>query len=149
MRSLAGVASLGLVAAVCSVTLALLGPRSAPDQADWASHGLARLDVGALACDPDLPDGPSPEALKARLRTVTPTFMPCFTERDATADGTLHLSMTIDCTGTLADITVIEDGDWSPDVVQCTRDALGLARFPAHGRSNGYTFDFPVRYSAP
>jgi len=147
MRTVTQVAGIGLATAVGSVTIALLQAPAVPDQPDWAATGLAQLDVAAIACDPTLPDGPRPEAIQERLRTVTPSFMPCLAQTAPPPHETLRLELTVDCTGRLAEVAVVEAGDWPSDVVACTRSALGRARFPAHGLKSGYTFDFPVRYT--
>ncbi len=148
MRTMAPIAAIGLVTAVGSVTIAFLqASPSVPLEAEWAATGLAQLDVDRVTCDPSLPEGPGPEALHSRLRAVTPQFMPCLKETRDVPAGTLHLSITIDCTGSPSRIEVVDEGDWPDDVVACARDVLRAAHFPAHGASDGYTFEFPVRYT--
>lgn len=151
MRTVAQVVGIGLAATLGSVTIALVrAPVPVPDQAVWATAGLAQLDVGLLACDLSLPhEGPSTEAVQERLRTVSPAFMPCLTPEGPEAAAprdTLRLQLTIDCSGALSHVGVIEAGDWPREVVDCTRQALSGADFPAHGLIDGYRIEFPVRY---
>ncbi|MEN0068073.1 MAG: hypothetical protein AAGA48_38450 [Myxococcota bacterium] len=149
MRTVGQVVGIGLAATLGSVTIALSRvPASASDEA-WASSGLAQLDVGLLACDMTLPaEGPSPEALRERLRAATPRFMPCLAPSADAPQETLRLQLTVDCSGSLSGVEVVEAGDWPDHVVSCTRASLAGARFPAHGLIDGFAFDFPVRYTA-
>lgn len=150
MRTVAQVVGIGAVATFGSVTIALFGaPELVRDEATLAAAGLASLDVGLLACDASLPpEGPAPDALNERLRAATPRVMPCLPPSSDPPRETLGLQLTIDCSGALVDVAVARAGDWPSDVVECFADALEHARFPAHGRLDGYTFDFPVRYTA-
>ena len=148
IRTIVQLAGIGLVTVLGTISIAFLQAPSMSGRGDRATPGLAQLDVGSLACDPSLPDGPEPEALQGRLRTVSPTFMPCLAGATPSPRDTLRLKLTVECSGVVAEISVVDAGDWPSVVVSCTREALSRARFPAHGLASGYTFDFPVRYTA-
>lgn len=106
----------------------------------------------------EAPEGGAPEAsvsasrgldadqVRDAMSAVVGYALPCFVDAPT---GTLTLSVTAGCDGRVSDIRISDDGGYPTDVSGCAVEILRNAAFPAHDMPDGYTFTYPVRYTAP
>lgn len=80
------------------------------------------------------------------MRGAVPATLTCF---EGSPSVTLHLAVTVACTGKVARVEVIDDGGASSEIQACVREALGRARFPSHALPDGDRFEYPLVYTAP
>ena len=86
------------------------------------------------------------DEVRAAMSGVVNYALPCFADAPT---GTLTLSVTAGCDGRVSDIRISDDGGYPTDVTGCVVDILRNAAFPAHDMPDGYTFTYPVNYTAP
>lgn len=84
--------------------------------------------------------------VRAAMSAVVSHALPCFADAPT---GTLTLSVTAGCDGRVSDIRISDDGGFPSDVTGCVVETLRYAEFPAHDLPDGYTFAYPVEYTAP
>ncbi len=107
---------------------------SAPTDVD-GDHGMA----AARGLDED--------EIRRAMSTFVPATLRCMTSE--TPSGTLELELTVACTGRVALVSANDGGGLPSEVVDCVRDVLRYAAFPAHDYPDGFTFGYPLRYQAP
>lgn len=71
----------------------------------------------------------------------------CAQGEPAWPTGAVQAELTVACDGTVSAVRVLSSEGLAPDTVDCVRDVLGYAGFPAHDLPEGYTFTQPVRFS--
>jgi murein DD-endopeptidase MepM/ murein hydrolase activator NlpD len=83
--------------------------------------------------------------VRSAMNAFLPTLQRCITDEWPT--GTVHLSITVACTGRVARVRVQDDGGLEPTLVACVADTLRYAPFPAHDLPDGETFGYPMVFS--
>lgn len=63
--------------------------------------------------------------------------------------GVISLDITVACTGRVQSITVADRGGLPAALTDCVVETLRHAPFPAHDMPDGFTFGYPLRFSAP
>ena len=63
--------------------------------------------------------------------------------------GVLTLDITVACTGRVQSLSVADRGGLSAELIDCILETLRHAPFPAHDMPDGFTFGYPLRFSAP
>lgn len=86
------------------------------------------------------------DQVRAAMSKVVTYALPCFADAPT---GVLTLSVTAGCDGRVSDLKISDDGGYPSDVTGCVVEILRNAEFPAHDLPDGYTFTYPVRYTAP
>ncbi len=84
--------------------------------------------------------------VRAAMSAVVSYALPCFADAPT---GTLTLSVTAGCDGRVSALEIADDGGFPSDVGGCVVEVLRTAAFPAHDLPDGYTFTYPVNYTAP
>ena len=127
-----------------------------PAAATPAVEGLSLPPEQACLSGPELVDGGDDPAFagneglsRTQVRTAMNAFLPTL-QRCITGDwpsGTLSLSITVACTGRVAQVRVQDDGGLDASLVTCVSDTLRYAPFPAHDLPDGETFGYPMVFS--
>ena len=99
-----------------------------PEEGVSASHGL------------------DADQIRKAMDTIVGHALPCFADAST---GTVLLSITAGCDGRVSDISISDAGDFPTDVTGCVVQTLRNASFPAHDMPDGYSFLYPVTYTAP
>jgi hypothetical protein len=60
--------------------------------------------------------------------------------------GAVMAELTVACDGTVASVRVLSSEGLAPETVDCVREVLGYAGFPAHDLPDGYVFTQPVGF---
>jgi hypothetical protein len=69
----------------------------------------------------------------------------CVPEGTAPA-GTIHTRIRVACTGRVAAVEVEDDGGLPAEMVECVREILYYAPFPAHDLPDGEVFGYPLTF---
>ncbi len=64
-------------------------------------------------------------------------------------EGVISLELTVACSGQVAEVHVAHSGGIDAAIVSCVQDTLRYAPFPAHDMPDGFSFTYPLRFSAP
>jgi hypothetical protein len=109
----------------------LAGPslEGAADEAMAASQGLSH------------------EQVRRAMGGFVHHTLTCLQGTDASPSDALRLEIRVACTGRVADVSVLDQGDWPSAVATCVADTLKFAPFPAHDLPDGETFEYPLRYT--
>lgn len=99
-----------------------------PEQGMTGSRGLSQGEV------------------RAAMSSVVSHALPCFADGDS---GTVVLEVTAGCDGRVSDIAISDAGGYPTDVTGCVVETLRNAAFPAHDLPGGFSFTYPVTYTAP
>jgi hypothetical protein len=94
-------------------------------------------------------EGLSPAQVSSTMRTAFSAMAQCVAQSGAAPSAPLDLRITVSCGGVVDRVEVADPGDWPADAISCTRAAVELLEFPAHGLPDGDTFEFPLTWSAP
>ncbi|MFT5685279.1 MAG: murein DD-endopeptidase MepM/ murein hydrolase activator NlpD [Myxococcota bacterium] len=62
--------------------------------------------------------------------------------------GVVTLDITVACSGRVAAVRVTDGGGLDGALTGCVSDTLRYAAFPAHDMPDGFTFGYPLRFSA-
>jgi murein DD-endopeptidase MepM/ murein hydrolase activator NlpD len=62
--------------------------------------------------------------------------------------GVITLDITVACTGRVAAVRVTDRGGLDAGLADCVSDTLRYASFPPHDMPDGFTFGYPLRFSA-
>lgn len=63
--------------------------------------------------------------------------------------GVVTLDITVACTGRVQSVSVADGGGLPAALTTCVAETLHYAPFPAHDMPDGFTFGYPLRFSAP
>lgn len=90
--------------------------------------------------------GLSAEQVQATMQSFLPQALDCF--RDSRS-GTLGVELSVACSGRVTSAQVLSDGGLDDAVARCVTERLAYAPFPAHDMPDGFSFEYPIRYTAP
>lgn len=129
-------------------------PRSRVATARPAASGLELPAAQTCLAGPDVAadegmaasEGLSYGQLKSSMDAFLGNTLRCVPEGGI--DATLALRIRVACTGRVADVTVTDPGAAPPEVARCVADTLRFAPFPAHDMPDGFTFDYPLAFTA-
>jgi hypothetical protein len=85
------------------------------------------------------------DSVASSMRSFVPNTLRCVPEGGIA--GTVSLSITAGCDGRVASVAVNDPGGLPSDVVDCVKDTLRYAEFPAHDMPDGYAFEYPLTFS--
>ena len=91
--------------------------------------------------------GLSEEQVRAAMNGFVHHTLACLRDVEGHPTRALDLEIRVACTGRVADVRVLDAGDWAPDVARCVGDVLRHAPFPAHDLPDGDTFRYPLRFT--
>ena len=63
--------------------------------------------------------------------------------------GVITLDITVACTGQVQSVSVADNGGLSRELTDCVAETIRYAPFPSHDMPDGFTFTYPLRFSAP
>ncbi len=86
------------------------------------------------------------DQVQSTMRGFLPKALDCF--RDAPS-GTLSVELNVACSGRVTSAQVLDDGGLDDGVARCVTERLAYAPFPAHDMPDGFSFEYPIRYTAP
>lgn len=86
------------------------------------------------------------DSVASSMRSFVPNTLRCVPEGGI--DGTVNLSITAGCDGRVASVSVNDPGGVPAGVVDCVKDTLRFAEFPAHDMPDGYEFEYPLTFSS-
>ncbi|MBM4364568.1 MAG: hypothetical protein FJ102_00020 [Deltaproteobacteria bacterium] len=86
------------------------------------------------------------DQVQGTMRGFLPKALDCF--RDAPS-GTLSVELNVACSGRVTSAQVLDDGGLDDSVARCVTERLAYAPFPAHDMPDGFSFEYPIRYTAP
>jgi hypothetical protein len=85
------------------------------------------------------------DSVSSSMRAFVPNTLRCVPEGGL--DGTILFSITAGCDGRVASVEVGDPGGLPSGVVECVKDTLRFAEFPAHDMPDGYEFEYPLTFS--
>ncbi len=109
----------------------LSGPSDVGELDEMTMAGSAGLDA---------------DQVQGTMRGFLPKALDCF--RDSRS-GTLSVEIDVACSGRVTSAQVLDDGGLDSEVARCVTERLAYAPFPAHDMPDGFSFEYPVRYTAP
>lgn len=115
-------------------------PREAPCLAAPSDVGDGEEMAMAASAGLDM------EQVQGTMRGFLPKALDCF--RDAPS-GTLSVELNVACSGRVTSAQVLDDGGLDDSVARCVTERLAYAPFPAHDMPDGFSFEYPIRYTAP
>lgn len=145
------------------------GKKKGSRTAQAPAGGTAAPPVAGLKLPPEQPclSGPTDAELagdepgmvgsagleRAQVKAAMDAFLgrlsPCAEAEPSWPVGTARLEITVACTGRVASVQVEDSGGLSASLLGCVQQTLRYAPFPAHDMPDGYTFAYPLRFSAP
>ena len=87
---------------------------------------------------------------RGQITTAMGPFLPIAlqcTPEGTTPSGRMLTEIRVACTGRVAEVRVLDHGEFPEDMVQCIADVLGYVAFPAHDLPDGETFQYPLTIS--
>lgn len=130
-------AVLGLAAVACG----LFGLASV-----WRAQASDRTTRSDPTCRIE-PGGLSDVEIWSTMRRSVPRALPCISPSGASSGETLHLRMSVACTGAVEQVEVANAGAWPEGVVDCVSEKMAATRFPPHGLAGGTIVDVPIKAS--
>lgn len=108
--------------------------------------------------DPPKLEGTADEAMaasqglsEAQVRAAMSGFvhhtLSCLEDVASYPTAALDLEIRVACTGRVAEVRVVDPGDWSPEAARCVGEVLRHAPFPAHDLPDGDSFRYPLRFT--
>lgn len=113
-------------------------PPEQPCLAGPALAGSADEEMAASA-------GLSQEQIAGAMRGFVHHTLPCLA--DTAPSRPLEMEITVACTGRVADVRILDAGDWDDEVARCVTETIRYAPFPAHDLPDGETFRYPLRFT--
>ena len=80
------------------------------------------------------------------MRAFVGNTLVCIEGADATPERPLLMEITAGCDGRVAQIAVLDRGDWTVEMAACVTNILGYTPFPAHDLPSGEAFRYPLTY---
>lgn len=93
--------------------------------------------------------GLTEDQVRAAMNGFVHHTLACLRDVEAYPAAVLDLEIRVACTGRVAEVRVVDPGDWMPDVARCVQDVLRHAPFPAHDLPDGDSFRYPLRFTPP
>jgi len=104
------------------------------------SVGLLEAEEGFLSSQ-----GLSYEQIRDAMDRFIGHTLSCVPEGTAPS-GTIHTQIRVACTGRVAHVEVEDDGGLTAEMVECVREMLYYAPFPAHDLPEGEVFGYPLTF---
>jgi hypothetical protein len=85
------------------------------------------------------------DSVSSSMRSFVPNTLRCVPAGGVA--GTVTMSITAGCDGRVASVAVTDPGGLDQGLVECVKDTMRFAEFPAHDLPDGYEFEYPLTFS--